>query len=203
MTETKVDSVLNFARNVFVDTALKVTSPLIIIVFIIFLFVLPAQDHLGYFKSKSLGIINASPTSKNLVHPSCWHKAWFGLYWISERLALSPHQTWISSQMHNFLSDARILKYLIHRFLKSLSPQILIRHGPPYKCGASAMAPSKDCTEGKFLKALNGSRHKFESCTSLNVFVQELCSKAGQMCQERGFELGKLSVWHNLATWVY
>ena len=75
MTETKVDAVLNFARNVFVDTALKVTSPLIIIVFIIFLFVLPAQDHLGYFKSKSLGIINASPTSKNLVHPSCWHKA--------------------------------------------------------------------------------------------------------------------------------
>ena len=76
MTETKVDAVLNFARNVFVDTALKVTSPLIVIVFFfIFLFVLPAQDHLGYFQSKSLGIINASPTSKNLVHPSRWHNA--------------------------------------------------------------------------------------------------------------------------------
>ena len=61
------------------------------------------------------------------------------------------------------------------------------------------MAPSKDCIEGESLKAL----HKFESCTSLNVFVQELCSKAGKMCQERGVELGKLSVWHNLATWVY
>ena len=75
MTETKVDAVLNFARNVFVDSALKVTSPLIVIVFFIFLFVLSVQDHLVYFQSKSLGIINASPTSKNLVHPSRWHKA--------------------------------------------------------------------------------------------------------------------------------
>ena len=75
MTETKVDAVLNFARNVFVDTALKVTSPLIVIVFFIFCSILPVQDHLGYFQSKSLGIINASPTSKNLVHSSRWHKA--------------------------------------------------------------------------------------------------------------------------------
>ena len=121
MTETKVDAVLNFARNVFVDSALKVTSPLIVIVFFIFLFVLSVQDHLGYFQSKSLGIINASPTSKNLVHPSRWHKAWFGLYWISESLALSPHQTWTLSQMHNFLS---ILKY-------SSDMGLLTNAGPP------------------------------------------------------------------------
>ena len=70
MTETKVDAVLNFARNVFVDTALKVTSPLIVFVFFILLLPLPAQDHLGYFQSKSLGIINASPTSKILVQCS-------------------------------------------------------------------------------------------------------------------------------------
>ena len=32
MTETKVDAVLNFARNVFVDTALKVRGQLIVII---------------------------------------------------------------------------------------------------------------------------------------------------------------------------
>lgn len=91
MTETKVDAVLNFARNVFVDTALK--------------------DHLGYFQSKSLGIINASPTNMGL----------------------------------------------------------LTNAGPP------PWHPAKTA-------------------------LRELCSKAGKMCQERGVELGKLSVWHNLAT---
>ena len=35
MTETKVDAVLNFARNVFVDTALKVRGQLIVIIVII------------------------------------------------------------------------------------------------------------------------------------------------------------------------
>merc|ERR1711936_227428 len=91
MTETKVDAVLNFARNVFVDTALK--------------------DHLGYFQSKNLGIINASPTNMGLLTnagPPPWHPA-----------------------------------------------------TPP---------------------------------------LRELCSKAGKMCQDRGVELGKLSVWHNLKT---
>ena len=115
----------------------------------------------------------------------------------------------IASSDMDLLTNAQFLfRYSNPKILNSPIPEILkysnthIRHGPPYKCGASSMAPSKDCTEGKFLKALNGSDHKFESYTSFNVFVQELCSKAGKMCQERGVELGKLSVWHNLATWV-
>ena len=39
MTETKVDAVLNFARNVFVDTALKVRGQLIVIIVIIMIII--------------------------------------------------------------------------------------------------------------------------------------------------------------------
>ena len=40
MTETKVDAVLNFARNVFVDTALKVRGQLIVIIVIIMIIII-------------------------------------------------------------------------------------------------------------------------------------------------------------------
>jgi len=111
MTETKVDAVLNFARNVFVDTALK--------------------DHLGYFQSKNLGIINASPTNMGLLTnagPPPWHPA-----------------------------------------------------TAPLRAGTNWGESSKPDL-------------------FLNFILKELCSKAGKLCQERGVELGKLSVWHNLAT---
>ena len=43
MTETKVDAVLNFARNVFVDTALKVRGQLIVIIVIIMIIIKVSQ----------------------------------------------------------------------------------------------------------------------------------------------------------------
>ena len=33
---------------------------------------------------------------------------------------------------------------------------------------------------------------------SLPPFLQALCAQAGVLCRERGVELGKLSVWHNI-----
>merc|ERR1719458_1193506 len=32
-----------------------------------------------------------------------------------------------------------------------------------------------------------------------NCSSKEMCKRAGELCQERGVELDKLSVWHNLA----
>jgi len=57
-TETKVDAVLSYARNIFVDTSLK--------------------EHIPYFEGKTVGIINASPTGMGLLTnngPPTWHPA--------------------------------------------------------------------------------------------------------------------------------
>jgi len=57
-TDTKVDAVLSYARNIFVDMSLKA--------------------HIPYFESKSLGVINASPTGMGLLTnngPQPWHPA--------------------------------------------------------------------------------------------------------------------------------
>lgn len=57
-TETKVDTVLTYARNLMVCNTL--------------------QDHLPYFHSKHLGIINGSPTAMGLftnTGPQPWHPA--------------------------------------------------------------------------------------------------------------------------------
>jgi len=58
VTNVKVDTVLSYARNVFMDMSLK--------------------DHIAYFEAKSLGIINASPTGMGLLTntgPPPWHPA--------------------------------------------------------------------------------------------------------------------------------
>jgi len=58
VTQVKVDTVLSYARNIFVDMSL--------------------QDHIPYFKQKSVGIINASPTGMGLLTnngPPSWHPA--------------------------------------------------------------------------------------------------------------------------------
>eukprot|EP00091_Calanus_sinicus_P000089 TRINITY_DN10012_c0_g1_i4.p1 TRINITY_DN10012_c0_g1~~TRINITY_DN10012_c0_g1_i4.p1 ORF type:complete len:227 (-),score=57.46 TRINITY_DN10012_c0_g1_i4:147-827(-) len=57
-TDVKVDTVLSYARNLFVDMNLKA--------------------HIPYFESKSLGVINASPTGMGLLTnngPQPWHPA--------------------------------------------------------------------------------------------------------------------------------
>ena len=120
MTETKVDAVLNFARNVFVDTALKVTSPLIVIVSFIFLFVLPVQDHLGYFQSKSLGIINASPTSKNQWSSSslAWSVIW-------SVLNIRVTSIIASSDMDLLTNAQFLIRYSNPKILNSPIPGIL------------------------------------------------------------------------------
>lgn len=58
ITDVKVDAVLSYARNIFVDMSL--------------------QDHIPYFAGKSIGIINASPTGMGLLTnngPPVWHPA--------------------------------------------------------------------------------------------------------------------------------
>jgi len=58
ITQVKVDTVLSYARNIFVDNSLK--------------------DHLHYFQQKLVGVINASPTGMGLLTnngPPSWHPA--------------------------------------------------------------------------------------------------------------------------------
>jgi len=58
VTKTKVDTILTYAKNILVNSSL--------------------QDHLPYFQSKKLGVINASPTGMGLLTnagPQPWHPA--------------------------------------------------------------------------------------------------------------------------------
>ena len=65
ITKTKVDTILTYAKNILVNSSLQVNANIFFRHPVALLTINFFQEHLPYFQSKRLGVINASPTGLN------------------------------------------------------------------------------------------------------------------------------------------
>ena len=119
MTETKVDAVLNFARNVFVDTALKVRGQLIVIIVIIMIII----------------IIKVSKLIKIVI---------FLILQCRTILDISSQKILESSTPPQQVNTFQMLSLQ----MSLVDNDKLIRHGSPHQCWSSSVAPCNSSTEG-------------------------------------------------------